>query len=499
MRIAAYCRVSTDTDDQLNSIEMQKKFFIEYAERNKHELIHIYADEGISGTKIKNRVEFKRLMKDAESGLFDLVVVKDISRFARNTVDFLQSIRTLKSLNIDTIFLTANMTSLGNSEFVLTIFSALAQEESSNMSKRIKFSKQINAEKGRVPTQVYGYDKTKGDYFNLDINEEECGWVKQIFNWYTEEGYGALKIANTLNSFDVKTKRGNKWSQVAICRLLRNELYAGKIINGKQEISNFLTGERIDKDEEDWFVFERPDLAIITQEQYDKAIKILSERHSAFNITKERHSNKYPLSTLIKCKECGFSFRRFERTYVNTYIRWICSGRNRYGTGSCGNTTTVDEAELLAVIDNYLRMIAKNKDTIIKTTENKSNKISKYDSDGDIGRIKISINEKEKRRQKYLDMYADELISREELNTQVLKIKSEISILNAELSKLNGNDSSADLRSVVKTLDLIENICNVETKTNSQLKSIIDKIEVDRYGKTEIHIKSIDSMSLSHL
>ena len=133
MKIAAYCRVSTDKDEQLDSLNHQKEFFVEYAKRSGHELVRLYADEGISGTSLKKREEFKRLLRDAELGLFDMVVVKDISRFARNTVDALQSIRKLKSMGICTLFLTANMDSMGDSEFILTLFSAMAQEESSNL------------------------------------------------------------------------------------------------------------------------------------------------------------------------------------------------------------------------------------------------------------------------------------------------------------------------------------------------------------------------------
>lgn len=113
---------TTDKSDQLNSLETQKEFFLEYTKRTGDNLVKLYADEGISGTKIKNRKEFQRMLADAEKDLFDMVVVKDISRFARNTVDLLQSVRKLKSLGIETQFLTANMTSMGNSEFVLTIF-----------------------------------------------------------------------------------------------------------------------------------------------------------------------------------------------------------------------------------------------------------------------------------------------------------------------------------------------------------------------------------------
>ena len=247
MNIAAYCRVSTDKEDQLNSLEAQKEFFSEYTKRTGDNLVRLYADEGISGTKIKNRKEFLRMMADAEHGLFDMVVVKDISRFARNTVDLLQNVRKLKALGIETQFLTANMTSMGNSEFVLTIFGALAQEESANTSKRVKFGKKMNAEKGRVPNIVYGYDKTIGDYFNLTINEEEAEVVRQIYQWYIKDGYGAAKISIFLNERGLRTKRNCQWSQNGVCRILTNELYTGKIINGKhyQRILGLLEGQTI--------------------------------------------------------------------------------------------------------------------------------------------------------------------------------------------------------------------------------------------------------------
>ena len=150
MNIAAYCRVSTDKADQLGSLEAQKGFFVEYAQRTGHTLVRLYADEGLSGTKVRRRVQFQQMMADAERGLFQMLVVKDISRLARNTVDLLQSVRRLKALGIQTLFLTAGMDSLGESEFVLTLFGALAQEESANMSKRIKFGKRVNAQIGRA-------------------------------------------------------------------------------------------------------------------------------------------------------------------------------------------------------------------------------------------------------------------------------------------------------------------------------------------------------------
>ena len=167
---------------------------------------------------------------------------------------------------------------------------------------------------------LYGYDKTIGDYFNLAINKEESKVVQQIYKWYTEEGYGAAKIANMLNEKGYKTKRNCKWSQNATCRILTNEIYTGKIINGKQEVSDFLTGQRRDKDGTEWMVVERSELRIIEDETFEKAQEILRGRHDAFNLSHERQSNKHLFSTLIKCKECGWSFRRTVRTYKNTFM-----------------------------------------------------------------------------------------------------------------------------------------------------------------------------------
>ncbi len=500
MNIAAYCRVSTDKSDQLNSLEAQKKFFTEYTEKNGHNLVRLYADEGISGTKIKNRKEFLRLMRDAQHGLFDMVVVKDISRFARNTVDLLQSIRTLKALGIETTFLTANMTVLGQSEFVLTIFGALAQEESANTSKRVKFGKKMNAEKGRVPNIVYGYDKTIGDYFNLAINEGEARIVKQIYDWYLNEGYGAAKIANMLNERGLKTKRNCSFSQNAVCRILTNELYTGKIINGKQEVTDFLTGTRAEKDESEWFVTDRPDLRIIEPEQFDRAKEILHGRHDTFRIKHERQSNKYLFSTLIKCKECGWSFRRTVRTYKNTYVRWVCSGHNGKGADSCPNAVTVDEDELIRALEEYFAGLLKAKKNIISYVVKEFTKIYKAKDDNE--NYEKGLNDQlaklKKTRQKYMDMYTDDLISRQELNEKIGGMKSEMERLENELKLVQYNlDKGDQLEDIIKkTFQSIEDITSVRDMTNEQLKKIIQKIEVDKEGNVDIYLRLFGDLGL---
>lgn len=500
MNIAAYCRVSTDKADQLNSLEAQKEFFFEYTKRTGDTLVSLYADEGISGTKIKNRKEFLRMMSDAERGLFDMVVVKDISRFARNTVDLLQNVRKLKALGIETQFLTANMTSMGNSEFVLTIFGALAQEESANTSKRVKFGKKMNAEKGRVPNIVYGYDKTIGDYFNLTINEEEAKVIRQIYKWYTEEGFGGAAIANKLNEKGIKTKRNCKWSQNATCRILSNELYTGKIINGKQEVSDFLTGQRKEKDETEWIVVERPELRIIDDETFEKAQEILRSRHDAFNMTRERQSNKHLFSTLIKCKECGWSFRRSVRKYKNTYIRWVCSGHNGKGADSCPNAVTIDEEELIGVLQEYFVEVLKQKKKVINYVVNEFQRVYKakdenveYEKE-----LNTQLTKLQKKRQKYMDMYTDDLISREELNEKIGGMRKEIEHLENELKMVSyhltkGEQLEAILNDTFKT---IEDIADIRQMTNAQLKRIIQKIQVDKDGNVDIYLRLLGDLGL---
>lgn len=503
MNIAAYCRVSTDKTDQLNSLEAQKEFFSEYTRRTGDTLVRLYADEGISGTKIKNRKEFLRMMSDADHGFFDMVVVKDISRFARNTVDLLQNIRKLKALGIETQFLTANMTNMGNSEFILTIFGALAQEESANTSKRVKFGKKMNAEKGRVPNIVYGYDKTIGEYFNLTINEEEAKVIRQIYKWYTEEGFGGAAIANKLNDRGIRTKRNCKWSQNATCRILSNELYTGKIINGKQEVSDFLTGQRIEKDETEWMVVDRPELRIIDDETFEKAQEILSSRHDAFQMTRERQSNKHLFSTLIKCKECGWSFRRSVRKYKNTYIRWICSGHNGKGADSCPNAVTIDEGELIKVLQEYFTEVLKQKKKVIQYVIREFQRV--YKSKNENLKYENELTEKliklKKSREKYMNMYTDDLISREELNEKIGGMRNEIERLEKELKMVSYNLTKGEhLEAILNnTFKTIEDITDVQQMTNAQLKHIVQKIEVDKDGNVDIYLRIPGDLGLEEI
>ena len=492
MNIAAYCRVSTDKADQLNSLETQKKFFVEYAEKSGHTLVRLYADEGLSGTKVKHRREFQRMMADAELRMFDQLVVKDISRLARNTVDLLQSVRRLKALGIQTLFLTANMDSMGDSEFVLTMFGALAQEESANMSKRIKFGKRVNAERGKVPNLVYGYDKTIGDYFHLAVNPEEAEVVRKIYNWYIQDGFGAGKIADALNRQGLRTKRGRDWNQNGVCRILSNPIYTGKVINGKQEIQDFLTSVRTDRPEDEWLIADRPELRIISDEQFRLAAEIRAGRNQMFHQEHKRQSSKYLFSTLIQCRECGWSFRRVSRTYKHTYVRWVCSRRNGQGTAHCENASSVDETELMDQLDQYFRSLIKDKKKAAQLFRQELRQFLRNDSsEGEQAVLREKLEKLEKTRKKYLDLYADDLITRQELDKQLSGTREEIGRLEERLRQLDLTALSDGMMNALigRLLQSLDGFLTVRNLNNGQLKQLISKIEVDKDGNVDVYLR----------
>lgn len=494
MNVVAYCRVSTDEKDQLNSLQTQKEFFEAYAQKNGLNLIHIYSDQGISGTKTKNRAAFNRMMRDAEMQLFQAVLIKDVSRLARNTVDFLETYRTLFALGIDIQFLNYNMTNRGGGEFMLTLLAAQAQDESHNTSLRIKFGKRHNAEKGKVPNLIFGYNKIEGDYFHLDINEAEAETVRFIFRKYTEDGDGTLKIAQTLNGMGLVTKRGSKWTQTAVSRILSHSIYVGKVINGKQEIVNFPDSVRVKKDEADFIIVQNDELRIIDDATFEKAQALMKERSTAFKTDKTRHSNQYLFSTLIKCADCGWSFRRVKRTYQNTYVKWVCSARNGHGADICENAVSIDENILIEELQKYFSSLLSDKKYYIEKAKEEFLKSHEETSDRKERRREIEkkLSEMKKYREKMMNLYAADCISLEEFQKNTATTKAEIPRLEYELQALS---IAPDKKAFEKALDTvfqnIENITDIRKLSNAQLKEIVHEIKVDKQGHIDIYLNTL--------
>ncbi len=497
IKAVAYCRVSTEKEDQLNSLAAQEEFFKGYCKQQGYVLVKIYSDEGISGTKKKNRKAFLQMLSDAQEKKFDYLLVKDVSRLARNIVDSIESIRLLKKHIQKVVFV--NQPSITDEEFYLGMMSLLAQQESENMSKRVKFGKKINMKKGKVPNLVYGYDKIPGDYFNLLINEKEAEVVRRIFSYYTQGGYGCSSIANLLNEEGTTTKKGAMWKQISVSRILKNPLYTGKIINGKQEMVEIYSYDRKINPEDEWFIVEKPDLAIITEDIFNDAQRILDGRHDAFINNKERNSNRHLFSTLIKCGECGSSFRRLQVRNKDKTVNWGCNNRNYYGIDTCPNAKYVKEDELIGAIKNYLCDLYRQRTGMIKWTTDEFKKLYSQNilSERSKKSIEKELTELKTKYERQVAMCEKGLITFEEFEKRSYEVKAGIEQLEYDLRY---SENTVDMENTLNSLlhNLFRDVdatLSADVFTNQMLKRIIDFIEVSSDGKVRVYMKILSNFN----
>ena len=294
---------------------------------------------------------------------------------------------------------------------------------------------------------------------------------------------------------------GNDWTMVLIkepCYVIDKKVsYSDSRLLIKEILSEMYTD---DKNIKKASYTIRPELRIIEDEVFDKAQDILKGRHDSFKITHERQSNKYLFSTLIKCKECGWSFRRTVRTYKNTYVRWVCSGHNGKGADNCPNAVTVDEEELIQALQEYFQEILGKKKKVINYVIKEFQRVYKA-KDENIEyekQLNTELNRLRRSREKYMDMYTDDLISREELNEKIGGMRKEMERLENELKMVSycltkGEQLETILNSTFKQL---EDITDVHEMTNAQLKRLINKIEVDKEGNVDIYLRLIGDLGL---
>ncbi|MCM1529701.1 MAG: recombinase family protein [Alistipes sp.] len=316
IRCAAYCRVSSDSEDQLNSFMAQTRYYGQIFENSETEiLIDIYADEGVTGTRDDKREEFQRMMKDCRKGKIDRIYTKSISRFARNTRDCLKNIRELKSLGITVFFEKENIdTTNMTDEMMITIMGGLAQEESTSISQNMRWSVQKRMQNGTyvLPHAPYGY---RIENKQLIIVEEEAKIIRLIYDSYLN-GLGTEAIANLLNQKSDK----RKWSSIAVRYILTNEKYTGNSLWHKTCTTTVLPYKTIiNNGYEEKYYMENTHDPIILQEQFDKVQQLMSSR--SFEVKK----CICPLSQKIYCGECGTMFRI---KHINGSTYWECRNHN---------------------------------------------------------------------------------------------------------------------------------------------------------------------------
>lgn len=324
IRVAAYCRVSSDSERQQNSCQVQFEYYSHKFENSETEiLVDLYADSGISGLSADNRSEFQRMMQDCRKGRIDRIYTKSISRFARNTRDCLVYIRELKSLGITVCFEKENLDTAKNAdEMMLTVMAGLAQEESVSISKNMKWAVRRRMQNGTYKSgrQPYGFAKING---KIEIIEQEAETVRQIFKWYLS-GYGITTITNMLNQNSVFGNQGT-WNHYHVLAILTNERYTGDMILQKNYMTDTVPfTEKKNKGELPMYYVTGVNETIVSKEDFENVQKLYQSRVQFRNNTGT--PKRYPFSKKIVCGHCGVSYKRKMKS---NGLYWICSEREK--------------------------------------------------------------------------------------------------------------------------------------------------------------------------
>ena len=353
IKAAAYCRVSTNSEDQVNSFSAQLKYYTEYISSNpRMELVDIYADEGITGTCVSKRDEFKRMMRDASNGKLDRIFVKSVSRFARNSLECLEAIRILKSLDVTVIFENDNIdTETMNSELILYVKSAFAQSEALSGSKRVSTAIRMKMENGEFITcnAPYGYKLDKECH--LSVVPEEAEIIKRIFKLYLS-GNGIGKIVAILNGERIPNASG-KWSVPGIRYILTNEKYIGDSLLQKTYTPQMLPLRNVpNKGELDRYYVANSHEGIISREDF-QLVQIRMKQ-----VTTERKApQKHFFTGLIECEECGWSYKKKNQ---NDVVYWACSRKKMAGHSCRGkNISEEDLKKAFVIMYNKFRRFEK--------------------------------------------------------------------------------------------------------------------------------------------
>ena len=350
-RVAAYCRVSTEQEEQENSFRNQVDYYTRYIQSHpEYELVDIYADEGISGTNTKKREQFKRMIADCEAHRIDMVITKSISRFARNTQDCLENYRKLKNLGITVVFEKENISSADSTgELLLTILSSLAQDESRNISENTKWGIRSKFQKG-IPhinaCKFMGFDKSEDG--RLIINEEEAKLVRRIYREFLE-GFTCSAIAARLNAEGVPGVSGEpKWLRVTIESMLKNEKYMGDSLLQKTYTADFLTKKQVKNEGEitQYYVKDSHEGIVPREEWY----AVQQEFDRIEHVMKDHHLTRYgyggeirPFSSKIICGECGNVYGRKAHAGREKETYWQCNTRCYTGPKSCRSENVKEE------------------------------------------------------------------------------------------------------------------------------------------------------------
>ncbi|MCL2257617.1 MAG: recombinase family protein [Candidatus Bathyarchaeota archaeon] len=509
-RVCAYCRVSTEQDDQLNSLENQKRYFEQYISNNVDwEFCGLYVDEGVSGTNAEKRAGFQKMVADAENKKFDLLLTKEISRFARNTLDSIFYTRKLKGLGVGVLFMNDNINTLDNdAELRLTIMSSIAQEESRKTSERVRWGQKQSMKQGVVfGTKILGYHLKNG---KLTINENEAKTVKLIYNMYLS-GKGTHLICKELENQGITTPNGHtRWNPITIAGILKNEKYTGTLKQKKQITTDYLTHKsKPNKGEEAHITIENNHTPIIEQETFDK-VQTEIERRKTITLEQSRYSNRYTWSGKIECATCKSKFERRvqNKKTENSQVVWRCSEAVKYGkekTNTQGqkvgcNNASVHEKFLKDNFLAVLNMVIENKDRVTEELKKSIQQaISDSPNKGDeLKEVLTGIDKIADKKSRLIDMHLDGLIKLAEYKKSYAQYEKQQEALQKRLSVLDSENKLAeDLKRKLDNIDrAVESLARLKEFGDSVCGEVLAKVIVDGRDKVSYYLTSDKNASV---
>lgn len=405
LKVAAYCRVSTDDKEQKTSYEAQIQYYTNKINKNPDwQMAGIFADEGITGTQAKKRPQFLKMIRLCRQGKIDVILTKSLSRFARNTVDSLNYIRELKMLGIAVISEKENINTLtAESEMLITIMSCFAQAESESISKNVSWGVRQSFKSGNVPMQykkLLGYKKGENDL--PEIIPEEAEIVKDIFRSYLD-GMSLRQIADSLNSRGIKTKhKQTVWQTEVVKSILVNEKYTGDALLQKTYITDCITKKsRKNNGELPMYLVKNHHEPIISRADFNRVQEEMARRGAKKSIADKlgkteqgKYSAKYALSELLICGECGSHYRRVTWTAKGfKEIKWRCINRIQYGKRKCHNSPTVDEQPLHKAIISAINEFCEVKDDVAKALRESITEVLDVNLNGSVQAAQQRIDE----------------------------------------------------------------------------------------------------------
>ena len=500
-RVAAYCRVSTDSRDQANSFESQQKFFKEYIEKNPMmELVKVYADKGISGTSTKKRIEFNKMIEDAKSGRIDQIVTKEVSRFARNTVDTLKITRELTAIGVGVLFLNDDIdTSNTDDEFRLTIMASIAQQESKKTSSRVKWGQARRMEQGVVfGGSLLGYDVVDGV---MSINEEGAEIVREIFDKYVNQEKGTNTISNELREEGKKPLSGGDWNIQHIIRILRNEKYVGDLTQKKTFTPDYLSHEKkYNHGEEEFIIIKNHHEPIVSRELFDAAQARLDSRTR--DSSKVGHSNRYWLSGKIVCGRCG---ERYVARYRNnkdgsTSKYWACGEAHLHGNkkqDKAGNEIgcsmeSIREVDAEMIMDCVASRLQINREKVIdRIVRDVTAVLKKKSHASEKEGVCKEVEDNKKRIDHLIDMCCRGLITDEEFLRQKTALLDEKDSLEERLRAINTTDRTLQ-RGELFEKELrkhIEDALASDSCKENYYRSILEKMVVNDRENIDVFLQ----------